>query len=598
MRPAIAIVLLFVTFFCFVSLRAQTPEQFKPENVLACENALPHDVFRSMCELSAARKAGNISRVRELEKILFEEKGNAMADDAAAADAIDYRDPANIASLLWGNDVKVYTGAIYSGVGTFGGGARQIRICSDTVGGIYLGMNRVYHDSVSSVSIYKSTNGGRNWSSVGGVYNPSYPIQSFDMCVTDTADGKWLISVVYVLKSDKSVDGGGSLRWFSVHDDGTNWRISTISATSSGTAFRNPSICTDGATYLPQTTYHYVAAEYITPSTDAARGLHIVQTTNCGTSWGMPDTSLHAGNEGTPVIAVDCGANPDSIVVAYSRGSYPMREIRIARSAKIAPFSWAVTIPSPQPGDNSDPSLAIDASRGNAMITYTRFSGSPNYQDVRSFRSSNLFRTYSHDSIAVTSEYEGLSSVSFAPYNSGYYWRVAYRSTYNDGTVYYKALQSKLGSWYDETPIAINQFRAEYSLAPVVGYDRDPAGETYRGNVSYVGNGSTDVYFDAADLTLDARDELCGPATFKLLQNYPNPFNPKTGIRYQVSGVSDVKLAVYDILGREVAVLVDEKKEAGRYQVEFDGAMLSSGVYFYRLNAGNYVETKRMMLLR
>jgi hypothetical protein len=104
------------------------------------------------------------------------------------------------------------------------------------------------------------------------------------------------------------------------------------------------------------------------------------------------------------------------------------------------------------------------------------------------------------------------------------------------------------------------------------------------------------------------------PQRFLLSQNYPNPFNPTTTMRYTVAGVvapsgaflsgvegrvtSNVKLAVYDILGREVAVLVDEQKAPGRYQVEFDGMKLSSGVYFYRLNAGNYVETKRMMLLR
>jgi photosystem II stability/assembly factor-like uncharacterized protein len=88
------------------------------------------------------------------------------------------------------------------------------------------------------------------------------------------------------------------------------------------------------------------------------------------------------------------------------------------------------------------------------------------------------------------------------------------------------------------------------------------------------------------------------PTEIALMQNYPNPFNPKTRIRYQVSGVSDVKLAVYDILGREVAVLVDEKKTSGNYQVEFDGTKLSSGVYFYRLTAGDYVETQRMMLVR
>ncbi len=88
------------------------------------------------------------------------------------------------------------------------------------------------------------------------------------------------------------------------------------------------------------------------------------------------------------------------------------------------------------------------------------------------------------------------------------------------------------------------------------------------------------------------------PRAFALEQNYPNPFNPKTGIRYQVSGVSDVKLVVFDLLGREVAVLVDERKAAGLYEVSFDGRGLSSGVYFYRLTAGSFTQIRAMMLVK
>ncbi len=88
------------------------------------------------------------------------------------------------------------------------------------------------------------------------------------------------------------------------------------------------------------------------------------------------------------------------------------------------------------------------------------------------------------------------------------------------------------------------------------------------------------------------------PDHIALEQNYPNPFNPKTGIRFEVLGVSNVKIAVYDLLGREVAVLVNEKKAPGNYEVSFDGSGLSSGVYFYRLTAGQFVETRKMILMK
>ena len=88
------------------------------------------------------------------------------------------------------------------------------------------------------------------------------------------------------------------------------------------------------------------------------------------------------------------------------------------------------------------------------------------------------------------------------------------------------------------------------------------------------------------------------PKVFALDQNYPNPFNPKTEIRYQVPGVSDVKIIVYDVLGREVAVLVNERKAAGHYEVAFDGSGLASGVYFYRMTAGDFVQTRKLTLIK
>jgi endoglucanase len=95
------------------------------------------------------------------------------------------------------------------------------------------------------------------------------------------------------------------------------------------------------------------------------------------------------------------------------------------------------------------------------------------------------------------------------------------------------------------------------------------------------------------------------PQGFSLSQNYPNPFNPTTVMEYAVGGVSgqqsvvsNVRLTIYDLLGREVATLVNEKKPAGNYTVRFDASGLASGVYLYRLTAGLYVETRRMVLMK
>jgi hypothetical protein len=88
------------------------------------------------------------------------------------------------------------------------------------------------------------------------------------------------------------------------------------------------------------------------------------------------------------------------------------------------------------------------------------------------------------------------------------------------------------------------------------------------------------------------------PIAFELLQNYPNPFNPVTSIQYSVGSHQFVSLKVYDALGKEVAVLVNERQPAGNYRVSFEGRNLPSGVYFYKLSAGNFAETRKMLLLR
>ncbi len=88
------------------------------------------------------------------------------------------------------------------------------------------------------------------------------------------------------------------------------------------------------------------------------------------------------------------------------------------------------------------------------------------------------------------------------------------------------------------------------------------------------------------------------PKSFVLQQNFPNPFNPSTVISYQLSAESRVLIVVYDLLGREVAVLVNEKKNAGSYSVQFHGSGLQSGVYFYRLSVGPFTETKKLVLLK
>lgn len=88
------------------------------------------------------------------------------------------------------------------------------------------------------------------------------------------------------------------------------------------------------------------------------------------------------------------------------------------------------------------------------------------------------------------------------------------------------------------------------------------------------------------------------PIKYKLYQNYPNPFNPTTTIKYSIPKESLVTLKIYDLLGRELETMVDKEESAGDYKVKFDADEYSSGIYFYVLHVANYIETKKLMLIK
>ena len=87
-------------------------------------------------------------------------------------------------------------------------------------------------------------------------------------------------------------------------------------------------------------------------------------------------------------------------------------------------------------------------------------------------------------------------------------------------------------------------------------------------------------------------------STYRLYQNYPNPFNPDTKIKYTIPHSNNVSLKVYDILGKEIMTLVDEYKISGNYEVILNASSLSSGIYFYKIITGNYIDTKKLMIIK
>lgn len=112
-------------------------------------------------------------------------------------------------------------------------------------------------------------------------------------------------------------------------------------------------------------------------------------------------------------------------------------------------------------------------------------------------------------------------------------------------------------------------------------------------------NGNTSMFSDPVIISsVDSKNQDLKPDTYELSQNHPNPFNPTTRITYSIPSESYVSLKVFDVIGREVVELVNEEKSIGNYAVEFNASDLTSGIYFYRIQAGNFVKTKKMVLMK
>jgi len=101
-----------------------------------------------------------------------------------------------------------------------------------------------------------------------------------------------------------------------------------------------------------------------------------------------------------------------------------------------------------------------------------------------------------------------------------------------------------------------------------------------------------------SEVTVVQWDDIEIPVKFSLSQNYPNPFNPSTIINYEIGSPTLVCLKIYDLLGREIAVLVNDWQKKGNYSVIFNGKQCSSGIYFYKLSAGHHYAVKKMLVVK
>ncbi|MFO7526320.1 MAG: T9SS type A sorting domain-containing protein [Ignavibacteriaceae bacterium] len=191
-----------------------------------------------------------------------------------------------------------------------------------------------------------------------------------------------------------------------------------------------------------------------------------------------------------------------------------------------------------------------------------------------------------------------------------YYTDLMYRFGFDDSAVSNEVQWSEEGTIADElinnsrteqypllSPFIDDQTGSSLQAHYIYQHDDIPGAGAFFQNLSSPGTGWFYKTYNFSPTSVDDID-LTVINDFKLEQNYPNPFNPSTIIRYQIPDNGYVTLKVYDVLGSEVTTLVDEYKNAGRYEGELNGKELTSGVYFYQFRSNGYVQTKKMILIK
>jgi hypothetical protein len=154
-------------------------------------------------------------------------------------------------------------------------------------------------------------------------------------------------------------------------------------------------------------------------------------------------------------------------------------------------------------------------------------------------------------------------------------------------------IPTSIKEFYDQSGIP----QTDYFLAKGFGFVEGSSYE-FGGGITYLRYAKIDGIEYGTQITAIDNAELNRPGYYFLYQNYPNPFNPVTNIAYSIPQTGIVTLKVYDVLGNEIRTLVNEENTAGRYNIIFDGSNLASGIYFYVIRSGDFIRTRKMVLLR
>jgi hypothetical protein len=380
-----------------------------------------------------------------------------------------------------------------------------------------------------------------------------------------------------------------------MNENGTGFSSATIQPRTTGRGLINPAIVSDGYMWSTGLTYWYVTYQNVDSASGVGNLAMVAFSPDWGGTW-MLDTARASFNDYD--LDIDYTGAGDTIMVLLTNDLTPTNENLRLRKVAFGNLGTGANWLQFNPASTGAPErfgcLVAKRNSSEVLVTYTiDQAGNENVEYAYALAPAGPWTLATPLSSQANDENRCRADCQ----ESQGAYRVSYVSSGTRDTVMYASTLSLPGGFSGRT-VVNEEFGASTSTAPDVTGFRRAGG--FGGGIVFAGVGPTSVYYDGSNISpTDVQQRGAEiPLVHSLKQNYPNPFNPTTAIAFDVATAGGVRLTVFDLLGKEVATLVQGEMEAGAYVATFDASRLASGTYFYRLQAGAFVETKKMLLLR
>jgi hypothetical protein len=480
------------------------------------------------------------------------------------------------------NDVQVYSGSV-----EYRGGFRNLDLKRGEDGWLYLAVNRRNVSGYNGyISIYRSSNGGATWTSVifGAV---SMLVEKRHATIDDSVR----IMVFYTRSTSTNFDNA-ALEVLSVRRNGSAAFADLFASPSSGHKYEYVTSCSDGM-YWDVATYMHVIARECTNAGSQVGLRHWLSMTWCTN---FSNILINTSNPDYYPSAAYCekATGDDSIYIAVERrNSSTEYEIRLIITCEwLTPNYYPYHVTNATSGIKYErPCITVQQQHESVprrvLITYTR-------NNLARYASSlNGGGSWTVDYALGTN---GLADYTWCNSDSlttgGGYLIACFVDQNGDSVTVRRGIIGNLGTYLYKR----NSVMSTGMLAPVCAIYK--VGTSKYSSFAYSGQGPSNIYFNSEQLVTGIPPQGEIPAVYSLNQNYPNPFNPATSIGFNLPKAGFVSLKVYDVLGNEIATLVNENMNANSYLVTWDASAFASGVYFYKLVSDDFTDVKKMMLVK